>query len=132
MVVDDDAMMCALLQRSLQRMGYEAVTQTSPEAALTQLEQHPFDVVLSDLHMDGMDGVDFTHKVMALGRDLPVILITGASTMEVAIDSVLKGAFDFLPKPVEARQLGASLHRALAHRALKQELRALREQVTQS
>lgn len=129
LVLDDDAMMCQFLERALMRHAFTVVSETSPLDALDRLAVEDFDVVVSDLNMAGLDGLAFTQRVIALRPDTPVILITGSATMEIAINAVLTGAWDFLTKPIDGKLLALSIHRACEHRQLKKQLRELRAQV---
>ena len=129
LVLDDDEMMCAFLERSLQRHGFTVSSETSAKDALERLTVEDFDVVVSDLNMEGLDGLGFTQKVIALGLGVPVILMTGSGTMEVGMKAVLAGAWDFLTKPVDAKLLAHSVDRAATHRSLKRELGELRAAV---
>jgi two-component system response regulator HydG len=129
LVLDDDVLICQLLERSLQRRGFTVITETSPADALARLKDEECDLVISDVNMEGLDGLAFTQRVIALNPDLPVILITGSSTMEIAMNAVLAGAWDFLSKPIDAKLLELSINRACKHRQLKKELRELRAMV---
>ena len=130
LVVDDDELMCQFLERLLGRRAFTVFTETSSKLALARLAVEDFDVVISDLNMEGLDGLAFTKRVIDVRPETPVILITGASTVELAISAVRAGAWDFLAKPVDIKLLGISIERACEHRQLKKELRLLRTQVT--
>ncbi len=132
LVLDDDVLMCRYLERSLHLHGFTVESETSPQEALGRLGVEAFDVVVSDLNMEGLDGLAFTQRVIGLQLDLPVILVTGTSTMEIAMHAVLAGAWDFLTKPLETKLLVASLRRATEHRQLRQELRELSAQLKAS
>jgi DNA-binding NtrC family response regulator len=127
LVLDDDELICRFLEKTLEKRGFVVVSETSPEDALARLSTEPFDLVVSDLNMDGLDGITFTQRVVALDLDLPVILITGSAAIETAINAVHAGAFDFIAKPVSPKALAVSMERAAEHRHLRKELRALRE-----
>lgn len=129
LVVDDDVLMCRFLECWLRRRGVAVVCETSPSDALERLALESFDVVVSDVNMEGLDGVAFSQRVSALHGDLPVILITGSATLETAVTAVRSGAWDFLAKPIDATKLMASLDRACEHYRLRKELRELRAQL---
>ncbi len=129
LVLDDDVLMLQLLERLLTRQGFFVATESSPEGALSRLGQEDFDVVLSDVNMEGLDGMAFAERVRAAHREIPVILITGAASMDVAMGAVLAGAFDFLIKPVDAQLLAASVRRAVTHGRLERDLTELRAQL---
>lgn len=132
LVVDDDEMMCQFLERMLERRGFTVFSETSPREAIERLTHEDFDVVVSDLNMEGLDGMAFNQRVIELRPDTPVILITGDGMMEVAIRAVQAGAWDFLHKPIDPKLLALSIERACSHRQLKKELRALRTLVNGS
>lgn len=126
LVLDDDELLCRFLEKILQRRGYEVVSETSAVDALELLRTEAFDLVISDLNMDELDGLTFAKRVRGLDRDLPVILITGSAVLETGINAVLAGAWAFIAKPVDPKELAISLERAYRHRLLTREARALR------
>ena len=126
LLVDDDPLLCEFLERALAKLGFAVVSEGSAEDALERLTTEDFDVVVSDLNMAGLDGLAFTERVLAQRADVPVILVTGAATMEVAIAALRAGAWDFLSKPIEPQLLAVSMERARKHRALKTEVVRLR------
>jgi DNA-binding NtrC family response regulator len=81
MIIDDDASMLEMLRAELERRGYEVVAETSPEAALRKLATEDFGVVLSDISMRGMSGVDLCREVVALRSDTPVIVMTAFASI---------------------------------------------------
>ncbi len=129
LLVDDDVLICQFLEQTLKRYGYEVVSDSSAHDALERLAVDDFDIVISDLNMEGLDGLSFTQRVNEQRADIPVILITGSATMEVAISALRAGAWDFLTKPIDASLLAVSMERARKHRALKNEVQRLRRLV---
>ncbi|MHB8873764.1 MAG: sigma-54-dependent transcriptional regulator [Myxococcaceae bacterium] len=127
LLVDDDPLLCEFLERALSKLGFVVVSESSAEDALERLATEDFDVVVSDLNMAGLDGLAFIGRVLARQADVPVILVTGAGTMEVAIAALRAGAWDFLTKPIDPQLLALSMDRARKHRALKTEVVRLRE-----
>ena len=91
--------MLEMLRAELERRSYQVVTQTSPEAALRDLAEQDFGVVLSDLSMRGMSGVDLCREVVVLREATPVIVMTAFASIESAIASIRAGAYDFVTKP---------------------------------
>jgi DNA-binding NtrC family response regulator len=126
LIIDDDRSMLDLLRAELEQRGYEVVTETSPEAALRLLAQSDFGVVLSDISMQGMSGVDLCREVVTLREDTPVIVITAYASVESAIASIRAGAYDFVTKPIEMNDLVLTIERALKHRELREEVKRLR------
>jgi DNA-binding NtrC family response regulator len=131
LVVDDDSAMTDLLVQALPAKGYVAVARASGEAALSLLEAEDFDVVVTDLNMSGMNGLDLCTRVVANRPDVPVIVITAFGSMESAIEAIRAGAYDFVTKPFDLKTLLVALARAAQHRNLRQEVRRLREEIRQ-
>ncbi|HEY0710874.1 MAG TPA: sigma-54 dependent transcriptional regulator [Polyangia bacterium] len=132
LVVDDEPAMCALLAEQLGRRGYAVVTSTSVDQALGIMRGNAVDVVIADHNMPGKTGVALCDEITANYADVPVVLITAFGSMETAIAAIRAGAYDFLTKPFEIEQLVLVLERALAHSALKAELRRLRRVVAEA
>ena len=127
LVVDDDADLCAELERTLTKRGFVVATRQRADEAFDLLTREDFDVVVTDLKMRGMNGIELCDRIVQNRRDVPVILVTGFGSMEVAIASLRAGAFDFLTKPFNAEQLLVSIERAIRHRALEAEVSRLRQ-----
>jgi two-component system, NtrC family, response regulator HydG len=130
LLVDDDPLLCEFLEHALTKLDFQVVTDSSAEDALARLITDDFDVVVTDLNMVGMDGLAFTEKVLAQRAEVPVILVTGAATLEVAVAAMRAGAWDFLAKPIDLQLLSLSMDRALKHRSLRNEVLRLRTLLT--
>jgi two-component system response regulator HydG len=126
LIIDDDPSMLEMLRADLERRHFEVVTHSSPEAALRQLATDDFGVVLSDISMRGMSGVDLCREVVTLREDTPVIVMTAFASIESAVASIRAGAYDFVTKPFDADDLVLTIERALKHRALREEVKRLR------
>jgi DNA-binding NtrC family response regulator len=126
LIIDDDPSMLELLRAELEQRGYEVVTETSPEAALRLLARSDFGVVLSDISMHGMSGVELCREVGTLREDTPVIVTTAYASVESAIASIRAGAYDFVTKPIVMDDLALTVERALKHRDLREEVKRLR------
>ncbi|MET0390715.1 MAG: sigma-54 dependent transcriptional regulator [Polyangiales bacterium] len=124
--IDDDQDQCSLLQATLTRLGYTAVTTTSPTTALEQVANEPFDAIITDLGMDEMDGLSFCERVLGTRPDVPVIVLTGKGSLEAAVGAMRVGAYDFLSKPIDDKLLAVSVARAVQHSQLKAEVRRLK------
>ncbi|HKK70247.1 MAG TPA: sigma-54 dependent transcriptional regulator [Candidatus Krumholzibacteria bacterium] len=131
LVVDDEEQMLRSQERMLVREGYAVLTATSANEALDRLRgaDHDVDVVLTDLRMEGMDGMQFVETAKRLYPDLEIIMMTGYGTIETAVEAMRKGAYDFLPKPFKRMQLLKIVSRAMERRSLLAENRRLRQQV---
>jgi two-component system, NtrC family, response regulator HydG len=129
LLVDDDDLICRFLERALAPRGCHVVSEPSADDAVQRLDSEGFDVVVTDLNLVGVDGLAFTKSVVAAHPDVPVILMTGGATMEIAIAALRAGAWDFLLKPIDLKLLELSIDRARKHRALRAEVQRLRRLV---
>src|SRR5580693_2331767 len=132
LIIDDDRSMCDVLDAELKRRGFEVTTTTVPENALHRLSEGDFDLVLTDINMHGMSGVDLCQKIVQSREDLPVVVMTAYGSMESAIAAIRAGAYDFVTKPFEMDDIVFTIERALKHRALREEVKRLRRAVTDS
>ena len=99
LVLDDEPIVCKRLKPAFQKMGYEVETYTDSASALARIQESAFDIVITDLKMEGADGMQVLSDVKASSPDTRVIVITGFATLETAKESYRKGAFDFVAKP---------------------------------
>ena len=129
LIVDDDAAMCEMLRGALQRRGFDAASRASPGEALEALEVEPWDVVITDLNMRGMSGIDLCQRVAQTRADVPVIVVTAFGSLETAIAAIRAGAWDYVTKPFEMDAIAVAIERALKHRSLSREVGELRQAV---
>jgi two-component system response regulator HydG len=129
LIVDNDAAMVAVLRQHLEAEGRTAIGVTSGAAALTALRSDDIDVVLTDLVMDGIDGMAILREVQQRDPQPRVILMTAFGSLETAIEAMRFGAYDYLTKPFKLAQASVAVARALDDRRLRDENRRLREQV---
>ncbi|KIG18350.1 Response regulator of zinc sigma-54-dependent two-component system [Enhygromyxa salina] len=129
LVVDDDLDTRELLCANLRAQGYQASAVGSGEAALEQLEADPFDALLTDVHMDGLSGVELCTRVRARYPNMPVLVMTGKANMATAVAALRAGAHDFASKPVDLQQILHRLERALHQAALEDEVHRLRRMI---
>lgn len=118
LVVDDDPYVLDSLSSILREHGYAVAKARSGGAAAALLERSEVDVVLTDINMPGMSGIDLLGKIHALDPELPVILMTGYPDLDVAVDGIKKGAFDFIGKPYKCESLIHAVEKAVRHRRL--------------
>ena len=118
LILDDEPIVCKRLKPFFQRAGYEVEAYNVPAEAVAKIETRPFDIVISDLKMEGLDGLTFVGKVKSLYPDSDVIIITGFATMEVARESFHKGVFDFVAKPFKLADILDCVRRVEAKRGL--------------
>src|SRR3954462_3692552 len=126
LVVDDEQETCDLLEMALVRHGFKVTTCTAANRALELVATQDFDVVLTDLQMPEMSGLDLCERVLGTRPDMPVVVITGQGSLETAIGAIRVGAYDFITKPVDPKLLFLSVSRAIQHRRLSDEVKRLR------
>jgi DNA-binding NtrC family response regulator len=129
LVVDDEPDMVANCERILSAAGLKTISTTDPHAALEALEAERPDLLLSDLKMPGLDGMQLLQRAKSVDPNMPVIIFTAFATIESAVAAVKEGAFDYLPKPFSTDQLRLAVERALRQRQLAQENERLRAQL---
>ncbi|MBN2645707.1 MAG: sigma-54-dependent Fis family transcriptional regulator [Desulfuromonadaceae bacterium] len=113
LVIDDEAVIREALRRILESEGYEVLPVASGHAALEKVQSEPFTVVISDLKMPGMSGMEVLKSIKILQPDVPVIIITGYATVETAVDAIKNGAFDYLSKPFTPDQVRELIGKAI-------------------
>ena len=118
LVLDDEPIVCKRLKPFFQKAGYEVEAFTQSAEALARISERRFDVVITDLKMEGLDGLAFLGRVKALHPDTDVIVITGFATMETARESFRKGVFDFVAKPFKLAEILDSVRRIEKERGL--------------
>jgi CheY-like chemotaxis protein len=112
MILDDEPIVGKRLKPVLEKSGFEVEFFESPTEALARLTEKQFDIVVTDLRMEGLDGIHVLEHVMEKCKNTRVILITGYATVEVAREALVKGAFDFIAKPFKPRDLTAVVNKA--------------------
>ena len=128
LVVDDERGILEQLAGILHDEGFSVVTVATGEEALAAVSREIFDLVLLDVWLPGIDGIETLRQLRAAGHQLPVVLISGHATAELAVRAVREGALDFLEKPLALERVLVTVHNALAHARLEQQLRAEREE----
>src|SRR5688572_27217593 len=116
LIVDDDGEIRDVLKEFLGR-DYDCVTSDSAEKALDALAKQEFHLILSDISMTAMSGIEMLPRVVKLAPDSVVVMISGQRTIECAIDAMRAGAFDYITKPFELREVTAVVRRALDHQS---------------
>jgi DNA-binding NtrC family response regulator len=129
LVVDDERHQRDILQMILESEGYSAQVAGNGPQAITALHEQPFDLVLTDLKMPGMNGIVLLQEILNAAQGLCVILMTAHGSIGTAVDAMKKGAFDYLTKPLEREQLLIVLRRAMERVRLLRENRLLHEQL---
>jgi len=114
LILDDEPIVSKRLKPALEKNGYEVETFTASSEALKRIEERKFDIVVTDLKMEGVDGMEFLTRVKEKYPDTEVIVITGFATMATAKESFNKGVFDFLAKPFKLGEITAVIQKAEA------------------
>ena len=119
MVVDDEPIVGKRLKPALEKSGYEVEVYETGAEALKRIEETIFDIIVTDVRMDEIDGLDILAGVTAKSSHTKVIIITGYATIELAREALAKGAFDFIAKPFKPNDLREIIQKAAT--ALKEE-----------
>ncbi len=117
LVVDDEAVMRATLEEILGGVGLRVSTASNGEAALAELQNGPVDLMLLDLRMDGLDGLQVIEAAQKIAPNTVVVMLTAHGTLESAISAMRRGAFDYLLKPCQVPEILDAVQRGLAHRS---------------
>jgi DNA-binding NtrC family response regulator len=125
LLVDDDESMCQLLAENLKTHGLEPTWTKSAAEAIETLRHNAFDVVVTDLNMDELNGLELCERVAGMQPDLPVVVITGYGSLETAVGAIRAGAYDFINKPFQIEELIMAIERATKNRVLRDEVRRL-------
>lgn len=129
LVVDDEVDMVETCRKILERKHYSVTTATDGQAALESIRGDRFDVVIADLRMPGLDGIEILHEAKRTNQDTAVIIITAYSSIETALRAVREGAFDYIPKPFSMEQLEVAVKRSRDHQCLLEANRRLQQQI---
>jgi DNA-binding NtrC family response regulator len=114
LVLDDEPIVCKRLQPALEKLGYEVDTFTQSVEAMHQIQQTAYDIIITDLKMKEIDGMQFLTEAKKRHPGTEVIVITGFATMETAKQSFQKGVFDFIAKPFKLSEIQEVVNRAAA------------------
>jgi DNA-binding NtrC family response regulator len=112
MVLDDEPIVGKRLQPALAKVGCDVEVFDAPRPALERIERARFDVVVTDVRMEELDGLEILERVLARWPETKVVMITGYATVEVAHEAMAKGAFDFIAKPFKPQELRDVIARA--------------------
>jgi DNA-binding NtrC family response regulator len=129
LIVDDEAIARDNLEHVLRKEAYDTVAVGSGALALRELEKGEFDLVMTDLRMQQVDGLQVLERTRELYPNTEVIMITGYATVASAVEAMQKGAYHYLPKPYKIEEVRVLVRQALEKRWLKQEVSELRRQV---
>lgn len=127
LVVDDDRAHRTMLRTLLSGWGYQVAEAADGSEAIDEVGRKPFDLVLMDIRMAVVSGLEALGKIKELNPSIPVILMTAYASVETAVDALKKGAYDYLIKPLDFDELKLALGRAMEHSSLRRENIRLRE-----
>jgi len=127
MVVDDDPAHRTMLRTLLGQWGYQIFEADDGSTAIEKVQQRPFDLILMDVRMLRVSGLEALDKIKSYNPAIPVIIMTAYSSVETAVEALKKGAYDYLTKPLDFDKLKLSLQRAMEHTQLKEENRILKK-----
>jgi two-component system NtrC family response regulator len=126
LVVDDDESLRRVTQVQLEQVGFKTVTAADGTEALNVLQKSPVDLVITDLKMPGISGLDLLKRIRTEYPDISVVMLTAFGTIETAVEAMKAGAYDYITKPVHADELELVARRSLEHLQLLEENRTLR------
>lgn len=119
LLVDDEVVFANNMSKLLNRRGYQVTAVNSGDAALQALMNNPFDVMVLDLKMPGMDGIAVLHEMRKLALFTEVVVLTGHGSIDTALEAIQLGAYDYLTKPCEIGELVSKIEAALERKSLK-------------
>ncbi len=131
LVVDDELSMREFLAILLEREGYQAFAADSAEQALAMMESNLFDLIISDVQMPGLSGIDLLTRVKSLAPDTAVLMMTAYSETEQAVEAMKLGAYDYIAKPFKIEEIKVLIRNALEKSDLKRENTLLKQSVQQ-
>ena len=126
LVVDDDRNLLELARMRLESASYEVSTALTEEQAVEAVKAEPVDLSIVDLQLVRQDGISLMQELHAINPEMPVIILTAYGTIESAVEAMKKGAYSYLTKPFESRELLFQLEKALENRRLNSEIKRLR------
>ncbi len=130
LVVDDEPDMLKLLSMIIrEKTPYELTTTNNPVEALDLAKKGGFDLVITDLKMPGLDGIELLEAIRRVDANIPVIFVTAYGTVESAAEAIEKGGFDFITKPFRKEQILFTIDRAIKWVKLQKENQLLKEQL---
>lgn len=130
LIIDDERAIRNVLRDILNNEGYATAEASDGESGLAQFSAGNFDLVLCDIKMPKIDGIEFLQKAKEVNPDVPVIIISGHGNIETAVDAVKKGAFDFISKPPDLNRLLITIRNAMDKTSLVKETKVLRKKVS--
>jgi len=112
MVLDDEPIVCKRVQPALEKLGYAVESYTNSHEAMRRIQETEYDIIVTDLKMKGIDGMQFLQEAKKRSPRTEVIVITGFATLETAKESFHKGVFDFIAKPFKLSEIQEVVNKA--------------------
>lgn len=125
LVIDDEPIVGKRLQQVFTKMGFDVEIYTNALSAMESIKRKPFDIVVTDLKMEGMDGMEVLERVKEINPDTKVIIITGYAQLDTASEAFRKGVFDFIAKPFRLDELKRVVMRAMTGAMLSRQEKKL-------
>lgn len=129
LIIDDERAIRNVLKDILNNEGYSTEEATDGEEGLKKFKATSFDLVLCDIKMPKIDGIEFLQKAKEVNSDVPIIIISGHGNIETAVDAVKKGAFDYISKPPDLNRLLITIRNAMDKNSLVKETKVLKKKV---
>jgi two-component system, NtrC family, response regulator len=129
LIVDDEKNYLLVLEALLADAGYEVITSDNASEALEITTSHDLDLVITDMRMPGLDGMEFLVQLRTLQPEIPIIMMTAYATVEKAVEAMKRGAFDYITKPFKNEELILTIRKALEMHRLKEENRVLSQEL---
>jgi len=120
LVVDDEEIVCVSVRRILSREGCEVDSATTAARALDLIDDHEYQLIITDLMMPEMNGIEMMHSMRVRGLEIPFLMITGYPTIRTAMQALRLGAIDYIPKPFTRKELLGPVNRALRRRGVRE------------
>src|SRR5574337_1699515 len=129
LIVDDEKLMRISLESQLKKEGYNVKSVDNALEGLKMVKSEEYDVVVTDLRLSGMNGMDFLKEIKKYSQDIAVIIMTAYGTLESAVLATKEGAYDYIAKPFSTDELIIKLQRALQHKNTTAEVNRLRKEI---
>lgn len=127
LIIDDEKSIRKTLREILEYEKYQVDEAVDGIEGLTLIEKNKYDIVLCDIKMPKMDGIEVLDKINASSSDIPVVMISGHGNIETAVEAVKKGAFDFIAKPLDLNRLLVTIRNAMDKSTLVTETKVLKK-----
>ena len=129
LVIDDERPIRSALREILEFEKFKVDEAEDGLAGVSLIKKNTYDVILCDIKMPKMDGIEVLGKIMSLGTDAPVVMISGHGNVETAVDAIKRGAFDFIQTPLDLNRILVTIRNAMEKSDLVQETKVLKRKV---